>query len=108
MVLYTEDDISRMKMISKKYYCDDGVSDYHYFSTIFFYITTMYFLSYTNPIICFIAFIFNILLKLRLFMIFHDLCHFNFYKDTQKNIQYAKYIDVFSLYIYKDWTDIHN
>ena len=105
---YSIDNINKMKIISKKYYCNDTVSDYHYFSTILFYVSTMYFLSYTNPIICSIAFIFNILFKARLFMIFHDLCHLNFYKDTQKNIQYAKYIETFCFFIYKDWAYGHN
>ena len=46
---YSIDNINKM-IISKKYYCNDTVSDYHYFSTILFYVSTMYFLSYTNPI----------------------------------------------------------
>ena len=47
---YSIDNINKMKITSKKYYCNDTVSDYHYFSTILFYVSTMYFLSYTNPI----------------------------------------------------------
>ena len=58
---YSIDNINKMKITSKKYYCNDTVSDYHYFSTILFYVSTMYFLSYTNPIIYSTAFIFNIL-----------------------------------------------
>ena len=105
---YSIDDINKMKIISKKHYCNNTTSDYHYFSTIFFNFLTMYFLSYTNPIIYSTAFIFNILFKIKLFMIFHDLCHLNFYKDTRKNIKYAKYIDIFCLYLTEDWMHKHN
>ena len=114
--MYSNKEIQTIKTISKKYICNDNLSNYHYFSTLGFFFITLYFLSSNNFIIYGFAFIFTILFKIRLFMIFHDLCHGSYFMSDERktkkngiNLYIARCINCISVYFAADdWKKFHS
>ena len=105
---YDKTDLQKIKIISKKYLPDDKISRDHIFMTLVYYIATLYGISFDNTFICFFCALFNYLIRLRIFLIFHDLCHMSLFKSPKTNLWYAKNLEFLSLYTYEAWSETHN
>lgn len=105
---YNKTDFQKIKNISKKYLSSDNRSHIHILTTLFYYFITLCGISFNNTYICGVSVLLNYLLRLRIFLIFHDLCHMSLFKNSKTNLLYAKNIEFLSLYTYEIWSETHN
>jgi len=116
--LYSEKHISTIKDYIKThcYASDNTTPTFNLFITLLLLFINLYLIHKTsNYYLLFILIIFLSLVMMRLFMIFHDLCHKSFFPTNERkehkkgfNMLVANIINVFCLFDANHWESLHS